>query len=69
MQSYLIRANVNCIRLWVLYKRFIKTWIRIILWSQILTPKRFDSCSMKRILDLYRIIDHESGVEKICFEL
>jgi hypothetical protein len=40
------------------YKRFVKTWIgfanpwiRIILWSRILTLKRFHSCLTKQILD------------------
>ncbi len=56
------------------YKRFVKTgirfanpwirfanpWIRFVSWSRILTPKRFVSCLTKRILDSYRIVDHES---------
>ncbi len=57
------------------YKRFVKTWIRFanpwirtISWLRILTSKRFVSCLTKRILDLYRIVDHESWLSKIRFE-
>ena len=32
-----------------LYKRFVKTWIRYVSWSRILTPKRFDLCLTKQI--------------------
>jgi hypothetical protein len=59
-----------------LYKRFVKTWIcftnpwiRFVSWSRILTPKRFVLCLKKRILDSNRIVDHESWLKKICFEL
>jgi hypothetical protein len=63
-----ILSKVFWLRLQELYKRFIKTWIRIVSWSQILTPKRFNPCLTKQILDLYRIMDHESWLKKICFE-
>jgi hypothetical protein len=68
MKAFVIRMRES-------YKRFVKTWIRFanpwirfVSWSRILTPKRFDSCLMIRILDSYRIVDHESWLKKICFE-
>ena len=72
-QSVLVRksdvgAHIHFyLRMQESYKRFVKTWIRfanpwihIVSWSQILTPKRFDLCLTKRILDSYRIVDHKS---------
>ncbi len=56
------------------YKRFAKKWIcftnpwiRIVLWSRILTPKRFDLCLTKWKLDLYCIVDHKSWHKKNFF--
>jgi hypothetical protein len=55
-----ISSQVKILRMRELYKRFVKTWIRfsnpwicIVSWSRILTPKRFDSCLTKWILDLF----------------
>ncbi len=55
---------------WIVYPWicFAKPWIRIVLWSQILTPKRFDWCLYKMNPDLFCILVHESWLGKICFE-
>ena len=66
--------NVFDIRMRKSYKRILKTWIRFanpwicfVLWSRILTPKRFVSFLTKRILDLYCIVDHKSWLKKDLF--
>ncbi len=63
------------LRLWEVFKRFVKTWICFanpwictISWPQILTPKRFNLCLTKQILDLYHVVDHKSRHKKIHFE-
>ncbi len=67
---------ISLVRLRESYKRFVKTWIRfmnpwicIVSCSRILTPKRFNPCLTKQILDLYRIVYHKSGLKKIRFKL
>ncbi len=73
---YCIDAYMIFLRMRESYKRFVKTWISfvnpwicILSWSWILTPKSFDLCLIKWILDLYHIVDHESWHKKIRFEL
>ncbi len=56
------------------YKGFVKTWIRESMDSfrfVITNPdsKKVRFVSWSRILDLYRIVDHESWLKKIRFEL
>ncbi len=55
-----LRMRESCKRFVKTWIHFANPWIRFVSWSRILTPKRFVSCLTKRILDSYRIVDHES---------
>ncbi len=65
----------NIVRMRELYKIFVKTWIRFVSWSRILTPKRFD-CALRnesgfisyrgsRILNVFKRFNLFSRIQRI----